>query len=72
MPDSGSLVYSRRDRTLVALSAMFGYGLDLYNLIIVAFLFSAMQSSLGMTVKDLLRTADGERRHQSSTPFYLR
>ena len=42
--------YTRLDRAGVAISAMFGYGLDFYNLIIMSFLFTAIQSSLGMTL----------------------
>jgi hypothetical protein len=43
---AAQLDYSSRERWFVAISAMFGFGLDFYNLIVIAFLFTVIQSSL--------------------------
>jgi MFS family permease len=49
--DAGTnLTYSPMEKRLVALSAMLGYCLDFYNVIIMAFLFSAIEKSLSMTL----------------------
>jgi MFS family permease len=45
---AAQLDYSSRERWFVAISAMFGFGLDFYNLIVIAFLFTVIQSSLHM------------------------
>jgi predicted MFS family arabinose efflux permease len=44
------LSYTSRERNFVAWSAILGYGFDFYNLIIMAFLLSQIQKSLGMTL----------------------
>jgi SHS family lactate transporter-like MFS transporter len=44
------LVYTRRERSFVAWSAILGYAFDFYNLIIMAFLLTQIQQSLGMTL----------------------
>lgn len=42
--------YSRKERTSVFISTLFGYGLDFYNILIISFLMSAIQKSLGITL----------------------
>lgn len=42
--------YTARERWFVAISAMLGFGLDFYNLIIMAFLLGVVQSSLHLTL----------------------
>lgn len=44
-----TLTYSAREKWLVTLSAMIGFCLDFYNVIIMAFLFSAIQSALSIS-----------------------
>ncbi|HVX75294.1 MAG TPA: MFS transporter [Bradyrhizobium sp.] len=44
------LVYSRKERVSVFISTLFGYGLDFYNILIISFLMSAIQKSLGITL----------------------
>lgn len=44
--------YTSRERWLVAISAMLGFGLDFYNLFILTFLFGAIQTSLHMTLPE--------------------
>ena len=44
-----SLIYSPREKWLVSLSAMLGFCLDFYNVIIMAFLFSAIEAALSIT-----------------------
>jgi len=50
MQDQQTLDYTARERWFVAISAMFGFGLDFYNLIIMAFLTGALQSSLQLSL----------------------
>lgn len=45
-----TLGYSSRERWFVAISAMLGFGLDFYNLIIMAFLVGAIQPSLNIAL----------------------
>jgi MFS family permease len=42
--------YTRAERGFVATSAILGYGLDFYNLIIMAFLLAPVQKALGITL----------------------
>src|ERR1041385_7904445 len=42
--------YTPRERNFVAWSAVLGYAFDFYNLIIMAFLLTQIQRSLGMTL----------------------
>ena len=44
------LTYTGRERIFVAWSAVLGYAFDFYNLIIMAFLLTQIQKSLGMTL----------------------
>src|ERR1700756_2856895 len=44
------LTYTGRERSFVTLSAILGYAFDFYNLIIMAFLLTQIQKSLGMTL----------------------
>jgi MFS family permease len=44
--------YSTAERWSVALSAILGYWLDFYNLVIVAFLMGAIQKSLGISLTE--------------------
>jgi len=44
------LTYTGRERSFVAWSAILGYAFDFYNLIIMAFLLTQIQKSLGMTL----------------------
>src|SRR5262249_57462451 len=42
--------YTGGERAFVATSAILGYGLDFYNLIIMAFLLAPVQKALGITL----------------------
>lgn len=42
--------YSRKERVSVFISTLFGYGLDFYNILIISFLMTAIQRSLGITL----------------------
>jgi MFS family permease len=42
--------YTPRERRFIATSAILGYGFDFYNLIIMTFLLSQIQTSLGLTL----------------------
>ena len=44
------LTYTSPERGFVAWSAILGYAFDFYNLIIMAFLLTQIQKSLGMTL----------------------
>jgi MFS family permease len=44
------LTYTDRERSFVTWSAILGYAFDFYNLIIMAFLLTQIQKSLGMTL----------------------
>jgi MFS family permease len=46
----GDLAYTRKERASVFISTLFGYGLDFYNILIISFLMSAIQKSLGLTL----------------------
>ena len=46
------LSYTPRERAFVAWSAILGYGFDFYNLIIIAFLLTQIQKSLGMSLPE--------------------
>jgi MFS family permease len=50
MTDAPELTYTRTERAFVATSAILGYGLDFYNLIIMAFLLAPVQKALGITL----------------------
>ncbi|MGY8632014.1 MFS transporter [Bradyrhizobium sp. 14AA] len=50
MIDAELSSYSSQERFLVATSAVFGFGLDFYNLIIMAFLLGQIQSSLSISL----------------------
>jgi MFS family permease len=50
MADAELSNYTRKERSLVAVSAVFGFGLDFYNLIIMAFLLRQIQSSLSISL----------------------
>ena len=49
MSDEPALIYSPREKWLVSISAMLGFCLDFYNVIIMAFLFTAIEGALSMT-----------------------
>jgi MFS family permease len=49
MTDVGKLDYTAGERRLVATSAVLGYGLDFYNLIVLAFLMPVIQKDLEIT-----------------------
>ena len=44
------MAYSGKERASVFISTLFGYGLDFYNILIISFLMSAIQKSLGITL----------------------
>ena len=46
-----SMGYTTRERWFVAVSAMFGFGLDFYNLVIMAFLLLTVQNTLHMSAE---------------------
>jgi MFS family permease len=50
MPIQSVSRYSKRERTLVGVSAVLGYGLDFYNLIAIAFLIGPIQKTLDMSL----------------------
>jgi MFS family permease len=50
MTGEPELTYTRTERAFVATSAILGYGLDFYNLIIMAFLLAPVQKALGITL----------------------
>src|SRR5580704_19546447 len=50
MADAPELTYTLTERTFVATSAILGYGLDFYNLIIMAFLLAPVQKALGISL----------------------
>ena len=50
MTDEPEHTYTRSERAFVATSAILGYGLDFYNLIIMAFLLAPVQKALGITL----------------------
>ena len=53
MTTAGSTVedpYTPRERRFIATSAILGYGFDFYNLIIMTFLLTQIQKSLGLTL----------------------
>ena len=50
MTGAPELTYTRTERAFVATSAILGYGLDFYNLIIMAFLLAPVQKALGITL----------------------
>lgn len=45
-----SVMYTGREKSSVLLSTLFGYGLDFYNILIIAFIMGAIQKSLGITL----------------------
>ena len=53
MTDTGRLDYTSSERRLVAVSAVLGYGLDFYNLIVLAFLMPVIQKDLTMTLPEV-------------------
>jgi len=48
--EQADLAYTRTERMFVAWSAVLGYAFDFYNLIIMAFLLTQIQQSLGITL----------------------
>jgi MFS family permease len=50
MTGEPELTYTRTERAFVATSAILGYGLDFYNLIIMAFLLAPVQKALGISL----------------------
>jgi len=52
MTDVGTsyLRYTPRERTSVAVSAVLGFGLDFYNILIISFLMGAIRHSLGISL----------------------
>jgi MFS family permease len=50
MDDQATMRYTSKESWAVAISAMFGFGLDFYNLIILVFLFGVIQSTLGISL----------------------
>jgi len=50
MTGEAELTYTRTERAFVATSAILGYGLDFYNLIIMAFLLAPVQKALGISL----------------------
>src|SRR4051794_3672629 len=50
MPGRSVAGYSKNERLLVGISAVFGYGLDFYNLIAIAFLIGPIQKTLNMSL----------------------
>jgi MFS family permease len=50
MPGRSVARYSKNERMLVGISAVFGYGLDFYNLIAIAFLIGPIQKTLNMSL----------------------
>src|SRR5690348_16876562 len=47
---SAEHAYTPRERQFIAASAILGYGFDFYNLIILTFLLTQIQKSLGLTL----------------------
>lgn len=45
-----SLAYTRKEKSSVLVSTLFGYGLDFYNILIISFLMGAIQKSLGVSL----------------------
>lgn len=50
---SQAVGYTQKERRLVAVSAVLGYGLDFYNLIVMAFLLGPIQKSLELTLPEV-------------------
>ena len=50
MSDSTALDYTPGERRLVAISAVLGYGLDFYNLIVLAFLMPVIQKAIDISL----------------------
>jgi MFS family permease len=47
-----SLVYSRKEKSSVLISTLFGYGLDFYNILIISFMMGAIQKSLNISLTE--------------------
>ena len=50
MDNVAAIPYTAQEKRLVAISAILGFGLDFYNLIIISFLFAVILSSLHITL----------------------
>jgi len=50
MMSATSLEYTAGERRLVAVSAVLGYGLDFYNLIVLAFLMPVIQKTIDISL----------------------
>jgi MFS family permease len=46
------LIYTRKEKTSVLISTLFGYGLDFYNILIIAFIMGAIQKSLNISLTE--------------------
>ncbi|HWW46932.1 MAG TPA: MFS transporter [Xanthobacteraceae bacterium] len=46
------LIYDKREKRSVLVSTVLGFGLDFYNILIIAFLMGAIQKSLGITLTE--------------------
>jgi MFS family permease len=49
---STSLAYSKKEKSSVLISTLFGYGLDFYNILIISFLMGAIQKSLNISLTE--------------------
>lgn len=49
---AGQLTYDKREKRSVLVSTVLGFGLDFYNILILAFLMGAIQKSLGITLTE--------------------
>lgn len=49
---TGQLTYDKREKRSVLVSTVLGFGLDFYNILILAFLMGAIQKSLGITLTE--------------------
>jgi len=53
MTHTSASAYTPKERRMVAVSAVLGYGLDFYNLIVVAFLLAPIQRSLSISLPEV-------------------
>ncbi|MDF2116216.1 MFS transporter [Roseiarcaceae bacterium H3SJ34-1] len=53
MSHTSATAYTPKERRMVAVSAVLGYGLDFYNLIVVAFLLAPIQRSLSISLPEV-------------------
>lgn len=47
-----SLAYTRKEKSSVLISTLFGYGLDFYNILIISFIMGAIQKSLNISLTE--------------------